>query len=168
MLSLLSPAPMSLKTPAELLPSGWTSTDLWIAPLATALFATLTHAQPFFTALHAALFSFFSPVGLANVSYVGAQGKGKLVAVDPDAARGVCVLLLAACFVKRAITTFGGPNNSGESNTEDERARMRQRQLTARVAGECRFLAHFDGFLLKDYCCVQGVASRRRRSEQML
>ncbi|KAI0032334.1 hypothetical protein K488DRAFT_78533 [Vararia minispora EC-137] len=120
LLSLLSPAPMTLTTPPELLPSGWTSTDLWVAPLTTALFATLTHAQPFFTSLHVLLFNFFSPLGLANVSYIGVQGKGKLIAVDPDSARGVCVLLLAGCFVTRAVKNFGGPSSPGAPNTDDE------------------------------------------------
>ncbi|KAH9001573.1 hypothetical protein EDB92DRAFT_77653 [Lactarius akahatsu] len=41
--SLLRPTPMQVSTPPELLPYGWTATDLWAAPLVTGLYATLTH-----------------------------------------------------------------------------------------------------------------------------
>jgi hypothetical protein len=136
--SILSPKPLTFTTPPELLPSGWTSTDLWVAPLATALYATLTHAQPFFASLHALLFSFFSPLGLAHVSYIGAQGK--LLAVDPDTARSACVLLLGVCFITRTLKTFSTALPANGPETESEKAQMRQRMLSARVAGMFSFL----------------------------
>jgi len=106
-LSLLRPTPMSLTTPPELLPYGWTATDLWIAPLATGLYATLTHAQPFFAYLHALLFSFFSPLGLAPLSSKGSGMEGAVVPLDANDARAVCVIVLSALFSLRAVRTFG-------------------------------------------------------------
>jgi len=94
-------------TPPELLPYGWTATDLWVAPLVTALYATLTHAQPFFTRLHALLFAFFSPLGLAQLSFEHSKsGEGRVVPLDGNDARAVCVLVLAALFGLRAVRAF--------------------------------------------------------------
>ncbi|KZT24073.1 hypothetical protein NEOLEDRAFT_1163444 [Neolentinus lepideus HHB14362 ss-1] len=98
--SLLAPTPISLATPPELLPYGWTTTDLWCAPLVTGLYATLTHAQPFW----------------ADVSRVvgGALGAssvtedGKTVPVDAETARAACGLLLATLFAARTVKNFGG------------------------------------------------------------
>ncbi|KAI9446760.1 hypothetical protein H4582DRAFT_1804919 [Lactarius indigo] len=95
-LSLLRPTPMTLTTPPELLPYGWTATDLWIAPLVTGLYATLTHAQPFFAYLHALLFSFFSP-SRACSAFVRRLYN----------ARAACVLVLSALFSLRAVRSFG-------------------------------------------------------------
>ncbi|KAI9456677.1 hypothetical protein BJY52DRAFT_1204713 [Lactarius psammicola] len=111
-LSLLRPTPMTLTTPPELLPYGWTATDLWIAPLVTGLYATLTHAQPFFAQLHALLFSFFSPLGLAALSPPslksnGSVIEGAVVPLDANDARAVCVLVLSALFSLRAVRSFG-------------------------------------------------------------
>jgi hypothetical protein len=99
---------MAVTTPPELLPYGWTATDLWVAPLVTALYATLTHAQPFFTHLHAVLFSFFSPLGLAQLLFpttmLGAEDV--VVALDTNDARAVCVLVLSTLFSLRALRAF--------------------------------------------------------------
>lgn len=102
-LSLLHPTPIGLTTPPELLPYGWTTTDLWVAPLVTGLYATLTHAQPFFALLHELLYTVLSPVGLASFN-----GRRELQPVDPDTARAVCVLVLGSLFVTRTVKTFGG------------------------------------------------------------
>ena len=52
---MLSPSGFSLCTPTELRAYGWTIVDLWCAPLVTALYALLTHAQPAWAQLHAFL-----------------------------------------------------------------------------------------------------------------
>ncbi|KZV70606.1 hypothetical protein PENSPDRAFT_651334 [Peniophora sp. CONT] len=133
-LSLLSPGPMTLTTPQELLPAGWQATDLWIAPLCTAIFATLTHAQPFYTSLHVMLARFLAPAGLAHVAFDGPQAK--LLAVDDDTARAVCVVVLATAFVTRTIKTYGAsaPSPTGPPNSEKAKEEMRRRALAARVA----------------------------------
>ena len=52
-MSFLQPYALTLTTPAEMLPWGWTTTDLWAAPFITGLYALLTHAQPFWADAHA-------------------------------------------------------------------------------------------------------------------
>lgn len=112
-LSLLQPHAITITTPPELLPWGWTGTDLWVAPLVTALYATLTHAQPFFTGLHSLLFSFFSPLGLAFLSFKSkglnetGPNIGELQPVDSDTARAACVVVLCVLFVGRTLKNFG-------------------------------------------------------------
>ncbi len=143
---------MTLTTPPELLPYGWTATDLWIAPLVTGLYATLTHAQPFFAQLHALLFSFFSPLGLAPLSSPslksnGSVIEGAVVPLDVNDARAVCVLVLSALFSLRAVRSFG----LGTAQPEPARAafvtsvpmsmistsegEQLEKELAARVAG---------------------------------
>ena len=127
---------MALTTPQELLPAGWQATDLWIAPLCTAIFATLTHAQPFYTSLHVMLARFLAPAGLAHVSFDGPRAK--LLAVDDDTARAICVVILAGAFLTRTVKTFGpssAPSPSGPPNSEKEKEEMRKRALATRVAG---------------------------------
>ena len=141
---------MTLTTPPELLPYGWTATDLWIAPLATGLYATLTHAQPFFVHLHALLFSFFSPLGLAPLSPKGSVIEGAVVPLDTNDARAVCVLVLSALFSLRAVRSFGLGTAQPEpvraasvtsvpmsmiSTSEGEQL---EKELAARVAGAGR------------------------------
>jgi hypothetical protein len=143
---------MTTITPPELLPYGWTATDLWIAPLVTGLYATLTHAQPFFAHLHALLFSFFSPFGLAPLSFQYAtpgspDPEGVVIPLEAADARAVCVLVLSALFGLRAVRTFGsGLAKSGSPLTglvtdapmpvlaaiEGEEL---EKELAARVAG---------------------------------
>lgn len=150
-LSLLRSTPMTLTTPPELLPYGWTAMDLWIAPLVTGLYATLTHAQPFFAYLHTLLFSFFSPLGLASYSpslnpeyFVMEEAVAPL---NADDARAVCALVLSALFSLRVVRTLGlgvaQPESAGAAfvtsapmsmlNTND--GEQIEKELAARVAG---------------------------------
>ncbi|KAF9228797.1 hypothetical protein BS17DRAFT_724628 [Gyrodon lividus] len=94
--SFLHPTPLALTTPAELQPYGWTTTDLWSAPLVTGLYATLTHAQPFWAEVHTVL------------SGVLGGNAGKAQPLDADTARSACALVLAALFAARTTRTFGG------------------------------------------------------------
>jgi len=110
--SLLRPTPMEVTTPPELLPFGWTATDLWATPLVAGLYATLTHAQPFFTHLHALLFAFFSPFGLATLSDIspkqgGSPNQNVVAPLDTKAARAVCAVVLCALYVNRAMRMYG-------------------------------------------------------------
>jgi len=143
---------MTTTTPPELLPYGWTATDLWVAPLVTALYATLTHAQPFFTRLHALLFSFFSPLGLAQLSFQHAKlensdVEGIVVPLEANHARAVCVLVLGALFGLRAVRAFGSGMTSPEPPTAGlvtnvpmpvltaSEGKELEQELAARVAG---------------------------------
>lgn len=143
---------MVVVTPPELLPYGWTATDLWLAPLVTGLYATLTHSQPFFAHLHALLFSFFSPFGLAPLSSQhttpGKPGPdGMVIPLEAADARAVCVLVLSAFFGLRAVRAFGsvmakpGPPLTGLVTnvpmpvlTSSEGKEL-EKELAARVAG---------------------------------
>ncbi|TCD70606.1 hypothetical protein EIP91_002636 [Steccherinum ochraceum] len=97
--SLLHPSSISVATPGELLPYGWTTTDLWCAPLITGLFATLTHAQPFWADTHAVLSGW--------LGYASAPGVEKIAPVDPETARAVCAVILASLFTTRVLKNFG-------------------------------------------------------------
>ncbi|KAH7890043.1 hypothetical protein F5I97DRAFT_630043 [Phlebopus sp. FC_14] len=94
--SFLHPTPLALTTPAEFQQYGWTATDLWSAPLITGLYATLTHAQPFWEELHIVL-----------STALGASEGGKVEPLDPDTARTACALLLAGMFATRSVRTYG-------------------------------------------------------------
>lgn len=109
-LSFLSPTSLTLRTPPELQPYGWATADLWAAPGITALFALLTHAQPFWADLHLALASFLAPGSVAPVFAAdGVTVVGRAVqAVDAETARAACALVLAALFSGRAARNFGG------------------------------------------------------------
>jgi hypothetical protein len=141
---------MATITPPELQPYGWTATDLWVAPLVTGLYATLTHSQPFFACLHALLFSFFSPFGLAPLSFEHVKlgdSEGVVVPLEAGHARAVCVLVLTALFGLRAVRAF----NTGIPRPEPRVAGMvtnvpvpvltvnegeeLEKELAARVAG---------------------------------
>jgi hypothetical protein len=144
--SLLHPTQMQVNTPPELLPYGWTATDLWAAPLVTGLYATLTHAQPFFAYLHALLFSFLSPLGLAYLSDAsektgGSPNKSVVVPLEANTARAACAVVLCALYVNRAVRTYGPgratttvrkpvpvPSTSaGEKPVEEETAHVRKK-----------------------------------------
>ena len=110
--SLLHPTEMRVSTPPEMLPYGWTATDLWAAPLVTGLYATLTHAQPFFAHLHALLFAFLSPIGLAYLSDASAKREGPpnqnvVAPLDTHTARAACAVVLCALHVNRAVRAHG-------------------------------------------------------------
>jgi len=99
-------------TPPELHPYGWTATDFWAPPLVTGLYATLTHAQPFFAYIHALFYFFFWPFGLAPLSDVKTgQASGHrqyaVAAVDDATARAVCAIVLCMLNVNRAMRAHG-------------------------------------------------------------
>ncbi|KIK03761.1 hypothetical protein K443DRAFT_676433 [Laccaria amethystina LaAM-08-1] len=96
MFSFLDPTTLVLRTPPELQAYGWTTADLWCAPLVTGLYALLTHAQPFWAEAHTLL------VGLLG----GVQLDKGIEAVDPEVARAVCALLLGTLFVGRTTKNF--------------------------------------------------------------
>jgi hypothetical protein len=96
MFSFLDPTTLVLRTPPELQAYGWTTADLWCAPLITGLYALLTHAQPFWADAHALLGGLLGGVQL---------DKG-IEAVDPEVARAVCALLLGTLFVGRTTKNF--------------------------------------------------------------
>ncbi|KAI0093737.1 hypothetical protein BDY19DRAFT_270257 [Irpex rosettiformis] len=100
--SFLQPYALTLSTPPELSPYGWTTTDLWCAPFITGLYATLTHAQPFFSDLHAVLF------GWLGAATTDVDGFTKIAPMDPEYARAFCALVLAGLFGIRTLKTFGG------------------------------------------------------------
>ena len=98
---MLHPHGWSLTTPAELMPYGWTTVDLWAAPLVTGLFAFLTHAQPFWARLHLTTLGFSRPADINSLE------------VDPwnpwsvEDARALGALILWALFAIRTINNFG-------------------------------------------------------------
>ncbi|KAF9654073.1 hypothetical protein BDM02DRAFT_3107315 [Thelephora ganbajun] len=94
--NFLHPTPLSLTTPSELLPYGWTTVDLWCAPLVTGVYSLLTHAQPFWESAHATVFGWLSP------------GDEKLAPVDHETARAACTVVLMVLFSARAVKTYGG------------------------------------------------------------
>ncbi|CAL1703390.1 unnamed protein product [Somion occarium] len=95
--SFLQPHSLSVRTPTEFLPYGWTTTDLWCAPLITGLFALLTHAQPFWADAHYVV-----------SGWLQGTPADKVAPVDPEIARAVCAALLAVMFSTRATKNFGG------------------------------------------------------------
>lgn len=105
---MLSPAGWAVATPPELGPYGWTTTDLWVAPLASAIFATLTHAQPFWVVLHHTLIDL---VGKQTIPpFLLTFGPdGTLKPMDTHTARSICALFIAGVFACRAIKSFWGP-----------------------------------------------------------
>ncbi|KAF9793037.1 hypothetical protein BJ322DRAFT_1032670 [Thelephora terrestris] len=94
--NFLHPTPLSLTTPSELLPYGWTTVDLWCAPLVTGIYSLLTHSQPFWETAHAAVFGWLGP------------SDEKLAPVDYETARAACTVVLMALFSARAISNYGG------------------------------------------------------------
>ncbi|KAI8999093.1 hypothetical protein BD414DRAFT_527106 [Trametes punicea] len=95
--SFFQPYALTLTTPTEFLPYGWTTTDLWCAPLITALYAFLTHAQPFWADAHHVALGWLGQTSTAE----------KVAAVDAETARAVCALVLAGLFTTRAAKNFG-------------------------------------------------------------
>ena len=102
MFNLLQPYAITVSTPSELQPYGWTTTDLWCAPLITGLYATLTHAQPYWADLHYALLGWVGPAP------AGEDGFVKVAPVDPETARATCAPVLAALFGARTWKMYSG------------------------------------------------------------
>ncbi|KAF7978731.1 hypothetical protein HWV62_45029 [Athelia sp. TMB] len=105
MFSFLHPTPLTLTTPAELQPYGWTTTDLWCAPLITGIFALLTHAQPFWADLHVTIIGLLGGYLGDNESKLGLTA----APVDPETARAVCAIILVGMFTTRTFKNFAGP-----------------------------------------------------------
>ena len=104
MFSFLHPIPFSLTTPPELGPYGWTTTDLWCAPLITGLYALLTHAQPFWADLHVLISELLGHQGQLNYKIINTAKP-----LDPELARVICAMLLAGMFATRAVKNFAAP-----------------------------------------------------------
>jgi hypothetical protein len=97
---MLHPAGWHLATPAELKPYGWTTVDLWAAPLVTGLAALLTHAQPFWAYLHLSLVGFSSPLVILN--------KEDLVKPwNTNDARAFGAVVLWVLFASRTVMNHG-------------------------------------------------------------
>jgi len=108
--SLVRPTPIEVATPPELLPYGWTATDFWSPMLVTGLYATLTHAQPFFTYFHTLFFAFFWPFGLARLSEASTKSGSStnmVTPIDHETARAVCAIVLCALNINRAMRAHG-------------------------------------------------------------
>jgi hypothetical protein len=108
--SLVRPTPIEVATPPELLPYGWTATDFWSPMLVTGLYATLTHAQPFFTYFHTLFFAFFWPFGLARLSEASMKSgtsANMVTPIDHETARAVCAIVLCALNINRAMRAYG-------------------------------------------------------------
>ncbi|KAI0045146.1 hypothetical protein FA95DRAFT_1495931 [Auriscalpium vulgare] len=103
---LLKPTALSLTTPPEFLPGGWAAVDLWAGPLIAGMYATLTHAQPFFADLHAVFYDFWAPLGLARLSFADGPG-GTVAPLSVQDAQAACVIVLGTIFSVKAIKTFG-------------------------------------------------------------
>lgn len=101
----MNPTPLALQTPPELQAYGWTTADLWAAPAITALYATLTHAQPFWAELHALL--------------AGSSLNEKLLAppLDDESARALCAAILACLFTGRTWKNFSGQETVQKKGT---------------------------------------------------
>jgi len=95
--SFLNPTALSVQTPPELQPYGWTTVDIWAAPVITGLYALLTHAQPFWADLHSVL------SGVLGSTSVGEPVKP----LDPESARVVCAFILTGLFAGRTAKNFG-------------------------------------------------------------
>lgn len=91
----MEPTPLTLTTPDELKPYGWTTTDIWSAPFITGLYALLTHAQPFWAELHSVISAALGGAG------------SKVDPMDAESARALCALILAALFSTRTAKNFG-------------------------------------------------------------
>lgn len=88
---MLSPNGWSIATPPELGPYGWTTMDLWVAPLATAIYAYAAQLQPFFVSLN---------------SLIGSAEGAKPMSTDD--ARSATFVVLATLFTAKAMRNFGG------------------------------------------------------------
>jgi hypothetical protein len=101
LLSMLSPGGWYLTTPAELKPYGWTTMDLWVAPLITGLSALFTHAQPFWTYLHLSLVGFSRPVDIQNLD------QNPVKPWSTADARALGAVILWFLFATRTIKNMG-------------------------------------------------------------
>ena len=129
---MLSPTGWAISTPPELGPYGWTTTDLWVAPLASAIFATLTHAQPFWADLHRALIDLINQQKNSIPSFLmafAAKDGELLKPVDAYTARSICALFLAGIFASRAVKNFWGPALENANNETKNVVKRRGKNL---------------------------------------
>lgn len=98
---MFNPSGWCLATPAELQRYGWTTVDLWVAPLITGIVATLTHAQPFWTYLHLLLMSFVRPVTAEALE------KNPINPWTIAEARSFGAVILWVLFATRTVRNFG-------------------------------------------------------------
>ena len=111
MLNILSPYALTVSTPPEVLPYGWSTLDLWVAPAITGLYALLTHAQPYWAELHYAL-----------VGWVGAAPpEGVAAPVDPEIARAACAVILAGLFGVRTYRAYAPSAKESVSVSEEKK-----------------------------------------------
>ena len=108
MFSFFHPYALTFTTPTEFLPYGWTTTDLWCAPVITGLYAFLTHAQPFWADAHTVA------LGWLGTS----SGAEKVAAVDPETARALCAVVLAGLCSTRAAKNFGPAAAAKQAKTK--------------------------------------------------
>lgn len=96
---MLSPHGFSLATPAELQTFGWTTLDLWVAPIATAVFALFTQpaSQPFWGQLHYYLAPYLESLDDTL------RPKG---VPDREMIRAACALGLGVAFSMRALKNY--------------------------------------------------------------
>ena len=112
--SMLHPTGFTVSTPAELRAYGWTTMDLWCAPVITSIYALLTHAQPFWADLHRMLVSLGVGVPYATTivetTLADLSEKIPSVEVAPlshEDARAICAILLGVMFAARTVRNFG-------------------------------------------------------------
>ena len=83
---------------------------MWCAPLITGLFALLTHAQPFWADAHS--------VASGWLGY--ASSVDKVAPLDPETARAICAMILAAMFSTRVVKNFGGLNETEKKPNKEK------------------------------------------------
>lgn len=117
---MLSPYGYHVRTPPEFRTAGWTTMDLWIAPLITALYAILTHTQPFWVPIHTIFIKqvsrktlLFGRVLLVSDMVENDEGewseilKEYVKPMGKEEARSVLAILVCLLFAYRAIVNFG-------------------------------------------------------------
>jgi hypothetical protein len=108
--SFLAPTPLTFTTPTELLPYGWTTMDLWVAPLITGLYSLLTHSQPFWATTHAVIAGALgaAPPHADPKDPAGPAQSPGVAPLDMETARAACAVVLMVMFASRATKNFGG------------------------------------------------------------
>lgn len=101
--SMLSPNGWSVSAPPELGAYGWMTADLWVAPLMSALFATLTQSQPFWVELQRLAIAFVTPEVLSGFVKAEVGEDGVFNPMSKESARAVCAVFMGALFASRAL-----------------------------------------------------------------
>ncbi|GJJ11909.1 hypothetical protein Clacol_006147 [Clathrus columnatus] len=123
MFSMLSPTGLSLVTPAELEPYGWTTVDLWIAPLITGLWATLTHAQPTWTQLHIMFVSFIHSIN--GTQYGKTFDESTVLPWSTSDVRSLSAMIIWVCFATRTARNFGVAWWANKSKKESLKSKIK-------------------------------------------